>query len=94
MRLTDCGMYARAALLGTPGAVAAHLPDRGKTVADFVVACQELRGVKEYAAGLMKGINDWTDEEVVSADFVSCKFFFVFDVKAGFASGRRRKFFS
>merc|ERR1712039_675139 len=29
--------------------------------------------IKEAAAGDMKGILDWTDEEVVSTDFVSCK---------------------
>merc|ERR1711903_191379 len=28
--------------------------------------------VKEAAAGPMKGVLDWTDEEVVSTDFVSC----------------------
>merc|ERR1712151_298196 len=41
--------------------------------------------VKEYAAGDMKGVLDWTDEEVVSTDFVSCKASSVFDVKAGIA---------
>merc|ERR1712232_1294174 len=39
--------------------------------------------VKEYAAGDMKGILDWTDEEVVSTDFVSCKSSSIFDVGAG-----------
>merc|ERR1711933_333875 len=29
--------------------------------------------IKEAAAGPMKGVLDWTDEEVVSTDFVSCK---------------------
>ena len=29
--------------------------------------------VKDYAAGDMKGVLDWTDEGVVSVDFVSCK---------------------
>jgi len=41
--------------------------------------------VKEYAAGPMKGILDWTEEEVVSTDFVSCKSSSIFDVKAGIA---------
>merc|ERR1712087_109373 len=39
--------------------------------------------VKEAAAGPMKGVLDWTDEEVVSTDFVSCKSSSVFDVGAG-----------
>merc|ERR1712222_289611 len=39
--------------------------------------------VKEAAAGPMKGVLDWTDEEVVSTDFVSCKSSSIFDVGAG-----------
>merc|ERR1711870_20256 len=39
--------------------------------------------VKSYAAGDMMGILDWTDEEVVSTDFVSCKASSIFDVNAG-----------
>jgi len=39
--------------------------------------------VKEAAAGPMKGVLDWTDEEVVSTDFVSCKSSSIFDVNAG-----------
>jgi len=45
--------------------------------ADIVLA------VKEYAAGEMKGVLDWTDEEVVSTDFTSCKASSIFDVGAG-----------
>jgi len=41
--------------------------------------------VKEAAAGDMKGVLDWTDEEVVSTDFVSCKSSSIFDVAAGIA---------
>merc|ERR1712050_439028 len=41
--------------------------------------------VKEYAAGDMKGVLDWTDEEVVSTDFTSCKSSSIFDVNAGIA---------
>merc|ERR1712013_713823 len=39
--------------------------------------------VKEAAAGPMKGVLDWTDEEVVSTDFVSCKSSSIFDIGAG-----------
>merc|ERR1712066_205628 len=41
--------------------------------------------VKEAAAGPMKGVLDWTDEEVVSTDFVTCGASSIFDVKAGIA---------
>merc|ERR1712113_674939 len=41
--------------------------------------------IKEAAAGPMRGVLDWTDEEVVSTDFVTCKASSVFDVKAGIA---------
>merc|ERR1739842_60987 len=39
--------------------------------------------VKEAAAGPMNGVLDWTEDEVVSTDFVSCKSSSVFDVNAG-----------
>merc|ERR1712186_87957 len=41
--------------------------------------------IKEAAAGDMNGVLDWTDEEVVSTDFVSCKSSSIFDVSAGIA---------
>merc|ERR1712056_15629 len=41
--------------------------------------------IKEASAGSMKGILDWTDEEVVSTDFTSCKSSSIFDVGAGIA---------
>merc|ERR1739847_147401 len=41
--------------------------------------------VKEAAAGPMKGVLDWTDEEVVSTDFVSCPASSIFDIGAGIA---------
>merc|ERR1712232_256482 len=41
--------------------------------------------IKEAAAGDMKGVLDWTDEEVVSTDFVSCASSSIFDVRAGIA---------
>jgi len=46
---------------------------------------QIVAAVKEYAAGDMKGILDWTDEEVVSSDFTTCKASSIFDEKAGIA---------
>merc|ERR1712066_11303 len=53
--------------------------EKGATYADIVAA------VKEAAAGPMNGVLDWTDEEVVSTDFVSCKASSIFDVSAGIA---------
>merc|ERR1712217_988060 len=41
--------------------------------------------VKEAAAGDMRGVLDWTEDEVVSTDFASCKASSIFDVKAGIA---------
>merc|ERR1712048_359800 len=41
--------------------------------------------VKEAAAGPMKGVLDWTEDEVVSTNFVSCKASSIFDVGAGIA---------
>merc|ERR1712213_130290 len=41
--------------------------------------------IKEAAEGSMKGILDWTEEEVVSCDFMHCKASSVFDVGAGIA---------
>merc|ERR1712027_76943 len=44
---------------------------------DLVVA------IKEAADGPMKGVLSYTDEEVVSTDFVSCKDSSIFDIGAG-----------
>merc|ERR1712241_375750 len=41
--------------------------------------------IKEAAAGPMEGVLDFTDEEVVSTDFVSYKSSSIFDITAGIA---------
>merc|ERR1712057_3034 len=51
--------------------------EKGAKYDDIVAA------VKEAAAGPMKGVLDCVDDEVVSTDFVSCKFSSIFDVGAG-----------
>merc|ERR1719198_1262261 len=51
--------------------------EKGAKYDDIVAA------IKEYCAGPMKGVLDWTEDEVVSTDFVSCKFSSIFDVNAG-----------
>merc|ERR1712054_695792 len=53
--------------------------EKGAKYDDIVAA------IKEYAAGPMKGVLGWTEDEVVSTDFVSCKASSIFDVKAGIA---------
>merc|ERR1712051_760468 len=53
--------------------------EKGASYDDIVAA------VKAAAAGPMQGVLDWTDEEVVSTDFVTCKASSVFDVGAGIA---------
>merc|ERR1712151_891689 len=41
--------------------------------------------IKAAAAGPMQGVLDWTEDEVVSTDFVTCKSSSIFDVNAGIA---------
>merc|ERR1712066_931124 len=53
--------------------------EKGASYDDIVAA------IKDAANGDMKGVLDWTDEEVVSTDFVSCKASSIFDVGAGIA---------
>merc|ERR1712018_916058 len=51
--------------------------EKGASYQDIVAA------VKEAAAGPMAGVLDWTEDEVVSTDFVSCKSSSIFDIGAG-----------
>jgi len=44
-----------------------------------------IAAVREAAAGDMNGILDWTNDEVVSTDFLSCKSSSIFDISAGIA---------
>jgi len=53
--------------------------DKPAKYADIVAA------LKEAAAGDMKGILDWTEDEVVSTDFVTCKSSSIVDINAGIA---------
>merc|ERR1719317_288029 len=53
--------------------------EKGAKYADIVAK------IKEAAAGEMKGVLDWTDEEVVSCDFTSHTASSIFDEKAGIA---------
>merc|ERR1712207_20047 len=51
--------------------------EKGAKYDDIVAA------IKEAADGEMKGVLAYTDEEVVSTDFVSCKDSSIFDIGAG-----------
>jgi glyceraldehyde 3-phosphate dehydrogenase len=53
--------------------------DKPAKYADIVAA------VKKAAAGDMKGVLDWTEDEVVSTDFTTCKSSSIVDVSAGIA---------
>merc|ERR1719267_39756 len=72
--------------------MAFRVPTPDVSVVDLTVRIEKgakyddiVGAIKEAAAGEMKGVLDWTDEEVVSTDFVSCKASSIFDVKAGIA---------
>merc|ERR1711920_532958 len=80
------------ALNGKLTGMAFRVPTPDVSVVDLTVALEKpakyddiVAAVKEAAAGPMKGILDWTDEEVVSTDFVTCPSSSVFDVGAGIA---------
>merc|ERR1711879_813077 len=53
--------------------------DKGAKMDDIVAK------IKEASSGPMKGVLDWTDEEVVSTDFVTCASSSVVDIGAGIA---------
>merc|ERR1712127_475075 len=53
--------------------------EKGAKMADIVAK------IKEAAAGDMKGVLDWTEDEVVSQDFVTCATSSIVDVTAGIA---------
>mmetsp|Transcript_153763 Transcript_153763/g.267960 ORF Transcript_153763/g.267960 Transcript_153763/m.267960 type:complete len:754 (+) Transcript_153763:95-2356(+) len=78
------------ALNGKLTGMAFRVPTPDVSVVDLTCALDKgadyneiVEKVKEAAAGPMKGVLDWTDEEVVSTDFVTCPASSVFDVKAG-----------
>jgi glyceraldehyde 3-phosphate dehydrogenase len=72
--------------------MAFRVPTPDVSVVDLTVRLQRpakyadiVAAIKESAAGDMAGYLDWTEDEVVSTDFVSCKISSVFDVRAGIA---------
>jgi len=80
------------ALNGKLTGMAFRVPTADVSVVDLTVALEKpgtyeeiVAKVKEAAAGPMKGVLDWTDEEVVSSDFLTCPASSIFDIKAGIA---------
>merc|ERR1712032_419642 len=72
--------------------MAFRVPTPDVSVVDLTVRLEKpatydeiVAAVKAAAAGDMKGVLDWSDEEVVSTDFCSCPSSSVFDVQAGIA---------
>merc|ERR1711972_893565 len=80
------------ALNGKLTGMAFRVPTPDVSVVDLTARLEKgakydeiVAAIKEASAGDMKGVLDWTDEEVVSTDFVSCKMSSIFDVSAGIA---------
>merc|ERR1712187_1067861 len=70
--------------------MAFRVPTPDVSVVDLTIRLEKpakyaeiVAAVKEAAAGPMAGVLDWTEDEVVSQDFVSCKASSVFDIGAG-----------
>merc|ERR1711868_270138 len=72
--------------------MAFRVPTPDVSVVDLTCALEKgakmdeiVAAIKEAAAGPMKGVLDWTADEVVSTDFVTCKSSSIFDIGAGIA---------
>merc|ERR1711920_102314 len=72
--------------------MAFRVPTPDVSVVDLTVRLEKpakydqiVAAIKDAAAGPMKGVLSWTDEEVVSTDFTSCKYSSIFDIGAGIA---------
>jgi len=72
--------------------MAFRVPTADVSVVDLTVRIEKaatyaeiVEAVKEATNGDMRGVLEWTDEEVVSTDFISCKASSIFDVSAGIA---------
>merc|ERR1712100_674432 len=78
------------ALNGKLTGMAFRVPTPDVSVVDLTVRLEKgakyddvVAAVKAAADGDMKGVLDFTDEEVVSTDFVTCAASSIFDIKAG-----------
>merc|ERR1712113_747486 len=72
--------------------MAFRVPTPDVSVVDLTVRLEKaakyediVAAIKAAADGPMKGVLDYTEDEVVSTDFVSCKASSIFDIRAGIA---------
>merc|ERR1712048_177500 len=80
------------ALNGKLTGMAFRVPTPDVSVVDLTCALEKpakmddiVAKIKEASSGAMKGVLDWTDEEVVSTDFMTCPASSIFDIGAGIA---------
>jgi len=80
------------ALNGKLTGMAFRVPTPDVSVVDLTVALDKpakmeeiVAKIKEAAKGSMRGVLDWTEEEVVSTDFVTCPASSIVDIGAGIA---------
>jgi glyceraldehyde 3-phosphate dehydrogenase len=80
------------ALNGKLTGMAFRVPTADVSVVDLTIALEKpakmddiVAKIKEAADGPMKGVLEWTDEEVVSQDFVTCPASSIVDIGAGIA---------
>jgi len=66
--------------VGTPDVSVVDLTVRLGKAASYQDICN---AIKEAAAGELKGIMSYTEDDVVSSDFIGCPFSSIFDSKAG-----------
>jgi len=72
--------------------MAFRVPTQDVSVVDLTLRLEKpakygeiMEAIKAAAAGSMKGVLQWTDDEVVSTDFLKCKYSSIVDVNAGMA---------
>eukprot|EP00928_Gymnodinium_smaydae_P084640 TRINITY_DN6791_c0_g2_i3.p1 TRINITY_DN6791_c0_g2~~TRINITY_DN6791_c0_g2_i3.p1 ORF type:complete len:165 (+),score=45.30 TRINITY_DN6791_c0_g2_i3:130-624(+) len=72
--------------------MAFRVPTPDVSVVDLTVRLEKpatyeeiVGAIKAAAKGKMRGVLDWTEAEVVSTDFTTCKHSSIFDVNAGIA---------
>jgi len=80
------------ALNGKLTGMAFRVPTPDVSVVDLTCTLEKpakytdiVESVKKAAAGDMAGVLDWTEDDVVSTDFLTCKSSSIFDVTAGIA---------
>merc|ERR1711937_602898 len=88
----SCTTKCLPALNGKLTGMAFGVPTPDVSVVDLTCALEKpakmddiIAKIKEASGGPMKGVLDWTEEEVVSTDFMTCPASSIFDIGAGIA---------